>query len=718
MRVLIAAVLVMAMAIPASAAKLAFVLGNAGYEELSDLRNTHEDARAYAETFRALGFDVDFHRDLDLDDTLLAMDRFFNRVAPGDEVVFVYSGHGWSDGSANYLIPVDAPKQGSDRILRRRSVAVKNGLNGVLDELEAAGASLTVAIVDACRNNPFEPPAGRKSFAMSRGLAPVKAATGTFVIFSAGEGQEALDRLPGDPQGPQMSVFTRAFLPHLRSGIFLEDAISRAQVETASLALDFDGHLQHPAYYDQTLGDTCLSGTCSAGNTANADDDSAALCKVLYDEAKSAPSCFAFEGFLAQCEAHTFAGNARAYLRRNCDAPPSAVSEPKTAEREAPAPVTPDYTNAPSRVRIGTLLGFTGPIESLTGPMAAGAEAAMKEVSASRLFLGGTSVEPLRGDSTCIDSSTAISEANRLLDEGARGIVGADCSGVTSAVLKNVASKRGVVMVSPSATSPALTGASRDQLFYRIAPSDARFGELMSDILIDSGVHKVAVTYVNNDYGLGQKDSFARTFERKGGLITSITAHKDGQADYRGVLRKLSAGGARDLVIFGYSDQGGGALLRAAQKSGAFDRFHLGDGMSPSRFDRSLKNALEGSLYLTPISGGEGYDAFGRAVGSGLADKVYAPESYDAAAVLLLAMQSAGSDDPQAYRSHVERIANAPGVPILAGDLERGLRILAEGGEINYDGATDVEFIDGGDAKGRYQEMRFADGAMETVGYR
>ena len=378
----------------------------------------------------------------------------------------------------------------------------------------------------------------------------------------------------------------------------------------------------------------------------------------------------------------------------------------------------PDFSDAPSVVRLGTLLGFTGPIESLTGAMADGAEAAMQEVSASRAFLGGARVMSIRGDSTCVDASRAVSEANRLVREGVRGIVGADCSGVSSAVLENVASKRGLVMVSPSATSPALSGASPDQLFYRIAPSDARFGELMSDLLLDNGVREVAVTFVNNDYGRGQKDSFNRAYARKGGRVAASMAHEDGQTGYSKDIQALAASGARDLVIFGYSDQGGGALLRGAVKSGAFDRFHLGDAMSPSQFDRDLKSVLEGSVYLTRSSHGDGFEALGSAIGTDLASKVFAPESYDAAAVLLLAMQSAGSDSPDDYRSHIERVANSPGVPILAGELDRGLRILAEGGDINYEGATDVEFIAGGDAQGRYQEMRFADGDVETVGYR
>ena len=109
-------------------------------------------------------------------------------------------------------------------------------------------------------------------------------------------------------------------------------------------------------------------------------------------------------------------------------------------------------------VKIGVILGYTGPIESLTPDMAAGAELAMKEVNDSGNFMNSMTVVPVRGDSTCIDAQAASATAERLITaEGISAIVGADCSGVTTAILQNVAMANGIVMISPSATSPALT---------------------------------------------------------------------------------------------------------------------------------------------------------------------------------------------------------------------------------------------------------------------
>ena len=119
-----------------------------------------------------------------------------------------------------------------------------------------------------------------------------------------------------------------------------------------------------------------------------------------------------------------------------------------------------------SEVKLGVILGFTGPIESLTQAMAAGAELAMSEVTESGALLGGAKVTPVRADSTCVDAGAATAAAERLVTaEGVKGIMGADCSGVTGAVLTNVAVPNGMVMISPQITTtkpaPALSRTSR-----------------------------------------------------------------------------------------------------------------------------------------------------------------------------------------------------------------------------------------------------------------
>ena len=92
--------------------------------------------------------------------------------------------------------------------------------------------------------------------------------------------------------------------------------------------------------------------------------------------------------------------------------------------------------------------------------------------------------------------------------------------------------------------------------------------------------------------------------------------------------------------------------------------------------------------------------------------------SYDAAALLILAMQSAGSTDGAAIASNVMGVANAPGEKIMPGELAKGLRILANGGAVDYVGATNVELTGVGEASGSYREFEIRNKAFQTVRFR
>jgi branched-chain amino acid transport system substrate-binding protein len=371
-------------------------------------------------------------------------------------------------------------------------------------------------------------------------------------------------------------------------------------------------------------------------------------------------------------------------------------------------------------IKIGVILGFTGPIESLTPAMAAGAELAMSEVSESGALLGGAKVSPVRADSTCIDAGAATAAAERLITgDGVKAIMGADCSGVTGAILANVALANGVVMISPSATSPALSTAEDNGLFFRTAPSDARQGVVMTDVLMEQGIKEVAVTYTNNDYGKGLADAFQAAFEAAGGSVTINTAHEDGKADYSAEIGALASAGGDRLVVAGYVDQGGSGIVRAALDAGAFDTFHFPDGMISSALEANFGDEIDGSTGQHPGTDSQGAQIFGEMVGDSFdATSPFAPESYDAAALIMLAMQAAESSESADFKDHVMDVANAPGEQIFPGELAKALEIIANGGEIDYVGATAVELIGPGESAGNYREVIVEGGKITTAKYR
>ena len=378
-------------------------------------------------------------------------------------------------------------------------------------------------------------------------------------------------------------------------------------------------------------------------------------------------------------------------------------------------------TASAETIKLGVLFGYTGPIESLTPGMAKGAELAIKEVSDSGALLGGAKVASVRADSTCIDSAAARAAAERLVtSDKVNAIVGGDCSGVTIAVLKNVALPNGVVMISPSATSPALSTIKDNGLFFRTAPSDARQGQVISDVLKERGVKSAALTYTNNDYGKGLADSIKTNFEKAGGKITISAAHEDGKADYTAEVGALSAAGGDVLIVAGYVDQGGKGVIRAAVDTGAFETFLLPDGMIAESLPKAIGKALDGSYGTVP-----GTDSPGKAKLDALAKKAgfkggtpFVPESYDAAALILLAMQAAGSSNSMKLKDKVMMVANAPGEKIYPGELAKALKILAKGGDVDYVGASAVELIGPGESAGNYREILVKGGKITTVRYR
>ncbi len=375
---------------------------------------------------------------------------------------------------------------------------------------------------------------------------------------------------------------------------------------------------------------------------------------------------------------------------------------------------------AAETIKIGIALGFTGPAESLAKSMASGAKLAIKEVSDSGAFLGGTKVTTVEGDSTCIDAGAAASVADRMVtSDKVKAIVGGLCSGATIAMLKNVAMPKGVMMFSPSATSPALTTIADNDLFFRASPSDARQGQLIAQMLKEKGVKTAALTYTNNDYGKGLADSIKTNFEKVGGKITVYASHEDGKGDYTAEVGALSASKSDILIVAGYLDQGGRGIIRASLDSGAFDKFFLPDAMIGDSLTQAIGSGLNGSYGIVPGSDSPGAKQYADyAKKSGFEAGPYSPESYDAAALTLLAMQAAKSTDSAKVKAKVMEVANAPGEKIYPGQLAKALKILARGGQIDYVGASAVELIAPGESAGSYREVKVEGGKFVTVGYR
>jgi len=224
----------------------ALVIGNDLYTDVSKLNNAAADANAMAIALDQVGYKVFKHLNLDEKKFKQAIRDFRANVQGGDEVLVFYAGHGVQLGSANYLLPIDIKGEGEDQVKDEAILLQK-----ILDELEEKKTKFALAVIDACRDNPFK----TKGRALGgRGLAPTSAATGQMVMFSAGSGQQALDRL-SDKDPEKNGLFTRIFVKEMmKPGVSVDRVLRNVRTEVVRLAKSV-GHEQTPALYDQAIGE-------------------------------------------------------------------------------------------------------------------------------------------------------------------------------------------------------------------------------------------------------------------------------------------------------------------------------------------------------------------------------------------------------------------------------------------------------------------------------
>ena len=202
------------------------------------------------------------------------------------------------------------------------------------------------------------------------------------------------------------------------------------------------------------------------------------------------------------------------------------------------------------------------------------------------------------------------------------------------------------------------------------------------------GIKEIAVTYTNNDYGKGLSNSFSNAFKAEGGKVALAAAHEDGKADYAAEVGALAASGAEHLAVFGYVDKGGKGIIQASLDAGAFDKFILADGMVGESLIKAIGKALNGSVATAPGSDSPNARKFREAAKKAgvKGEEPFAAEGYDAAALIILAAQAAGSTDRAAIRSKILEVGNAPGEKIGPTELAKGLKLLADGKAIDYQG--------------------------------
>ncbi len=298
---------------PAHAKRIAMVIGNDNYQQVSKLQKAGNDAVAMATELRAAGFEVILHKDLNYRAMVRAFEALYGGITGGDEVVVFFAGHGVQIRNGSYLLPTDIEANSESEVEK-----TAYSLNDMMEHLGQAKAAFSMVLIDACRDNPLK--TRGRNVGGTRGLNPPDPPKGQMIVYSASRGQQALDRLSDTDTHPN-SVFTREFISRMRKpGLRVEELVREIQDSVESLARSVS-HEQRPALYNEARGNFYFFAPVQAGVPAAPAGSAAALSEAqredrFWEDTKSAGNRDGFEAYLDQYPRGRYANLARANITR------------------------------------------------------------------------------------------------------------------------------------------------------------------------------------------------------------------------------------------------------------------------------------------------------------------------------------------------------------------------------------------------------------------
>ncbi len=362
-----------------------------------------------------------------------------------------------------------------------------------------------------------------------------------------------------------------------------------------------------------------------------------------------------------------------------------------------------------AEIKIGSAGGVTGPIAELVAAIMKGRQLAADQINKEGGLLKGDTLKLVIGDSAC-DPKAAVDTGNKLVNvEQVVAIVGPSCSGATNGMVQSVTIPAGVTVLSDSATAPSISELKDKDLVFRASASDSYQGLAIAQLVNKAGIKKVAVSYSNDDYNAGIANVFVKEFKAMGGEVVANQAHEPNKASYRSELSTLSQGGAEALALFAYYGSSGITIIKNSLENGLFNNFYAADGM----FDKSVieqigADNLRDKIQITQAASDTddaSYKNFAAAYKAidGDPEAPYAAHGYDVVFLMALAVEKAGSADRGKISAALRAVAGPPGEVIRPGEWAKAKKLIAEGKDINYEGAAGQNDFDGnGDVTGLF----------------
>ncbi len=372
--------------------------------------------------------------------------------------------------------------------------------------------------------------------------------------------------------------------------------------------------------------------------------------------------------------------------------------------------------------RIGVLMELTGPAGAYGQAGAKAVDLALRDLNAAGCKLSTDIRDSQSQGNVAVDAAKQLVEVDHV-----PVLIGGIISSVTIPVLTAVTAPAHVVQVSPASSSPTLTTLARDGktggYFFRTITSDALQGVAAAKYAMGLGLKKLAVIRVNNDFGVNMAREFTRSYLALGGTITSTTPYNERQSSYSAEASAAMAGDPDGLYLVSYPADGA-TIARAWIAQGGPTKFLLNDGMNSADFIDSV-----GAKYLTEAygtsSGTEStpsteffehaFEPFARLDPGSPA----AVQSYDAGAIVGLAIAIAGRPEADAIKAAIPKVVDPAGTAVYAGPegFKRALGLIRAGKPIRYVGVIGpIAFDRNGDITGPFRTWRIAAGRVVTTG--
>ena len=230
--------------------------------------------------------------------------------------------------------------------------------------------------------------------------------------------------------------------------------------------------------------------------------------------------------------------------------------------------------------------------------------------------------------------------------------------------------------------------------------------------------------HVNNDFGVNMVREFSKAYAALGGTLVSVTPYNPSQASYQPEVTKALQGTPDALYLVSYPVDGA-TIARTWISQGGVKKFLLNDGMNSAKFVQDvgaqhLNDAYGTSSGTTKTPSTEyfarEYPAFAKPFEAGAPA---ADRSYDAAAILGLAIAQAGKAESAAIRDAIRKVLDPRGTVVHAGaaEFQKAFGLLKEGKAIRYVGVIGpVQFDRFGDITGPFRLWRIQDGEVRTTG--